>query len=236
MVGGFFADVAAMNGANVIRSNAVKVTEADGTVHNFDLDFQLAGDPADVAKLQSISGKVANCVSLDTTSGNAEVTVKLPEGMKNKVLYLLSNGTNDAEMAREALNELYVFELVEDYMLKIDAADISTGSAEEIQTAIDMVAGMDSLINKLMGKVSESSVAYDAKGNKYTLLSGKEFEVSDNTLSSLVFAVANQFSTELLDSSVENFMNEDGTYTITCDVALEIGGIKETVVLNFDLF
>jgi hypothetical protein len=120
--------------------------------------------------------------------------------------------------------------------MKIDVADISASSAEEIQTAIDMVAGMDSLINKLMGKVSESSVAYDAKGNKYPLLSGTEFVVADNTFGSLVSAVACQFSPELLKSSVANFMNEDGSYTIVCDVALEIGGIKETVVLNFDLF
>ncbi len=236
MVGGFFADVAAMNGTSLIRSNAVKVTEADGTVHNFDLDFQLEGYGEDIAKLQSISGKVANYVSLDTTSGNAEVTVKLPEGMKNQVVDLLSNGTGDVEAAREALNNLDVHELVEQYVMKVDVADISASSAEEIQTAIDMVAGMDSLINKLMGKVSESSVAYDAKGNKYALLSGVDFVVADNTFASLVAAVACQFSEELLRSSVANFMNEDGSYTIVCDVALEVGGIKETVVLNFDLF
>lgn len=231
---GFFQDAANLGANNVLRSFNTVVKEADGTVHNFDLDFELAGSAEDVERVARIAGKVAECVTLDTSSGNAEVTVTLPAGMREKIVDLVGHG--DVEKAKADINNLKAYELIDQYIMKLDPEDISAGSAAEIQAMIDMVAQMDGIINKLMGQVSDSSVAYDAKGNKFELLSGNEFVVEDNTMSSLVFAVACQFSQELLENPMDNFMNEDGTYTITCDIALEKGGIKETVVVNFKIF
>ena len=233
-VSGFFNDMADLNSANIFRSSTVKVVEKDGTVHSFDLDFKLDGKSEDINKVKSISAKVANCVTLDTSSGNAEVTVSLPAAMKRKIVTLLGDG--DVETAKANINNLEAGVLIQDYIMKLEPSDISTASAEEIQTVINMIADMDGIINKVMGQVSDSSVAYDAKGNKFALLSGNDFVVADKTMSSVVLAGASLFSQGLLENDMANFMNEDGTYTIKCDIALNKGGIKETVILNFDIF
>jgi hypothetical protein len=231
-VNGFFADAAAMNGANIIRSSAVKVTEADGTAHNFDLDFQLVGNAADVAKVKSISGKVANYVSLDTTSGNAVISIGLPEAMRAKVIAKLGG---DAEAAQAMFNEATVAEALMGYLAKVDPSDISASNADEIQTVINMVAGMDTLVNKLLGKVASAS-AYDVNGNALPLLSDRGFNVTEATVEGLVQAVAVALNDDVLNNGIVNYMNADGTYTVKCDVALTVGGIKETVILNLDIF
>ena len=232
---GFFTDVANMD-TNTIRSYNTVVVDSEGNEEVFAFDFNLDGTEAHIEKLKTIAGKVAECVAFETVDGNAVATISLPDGMKNKVIDLLSNGTGDVEAAKAAINNLYAYELISKYIMAVEPSDISVDYADEIQTIINMVADMESVINKVMGKVSASSVAYDAKGNEFALLSGIKFAVKDNTMSSLVEAVASQFSEELLRNSMANFMNEDGTYTIKCDIALEVGGIKETVVVNFDLF
>jgi len=230
---GFFQDAANLGANNVLRSLNTVVTEADGTVHSFDLDFALVGSNADINRVASIAAKVADYVSFDVVDGNAVVNVGVPAGMRAKIIDLLGQG--DAEAAQAAFNSLQVYNALSSYVAKVKPEDISASSADEIQAIIDMVAKVDSVINKVIGKV-ESGVAYDANGNAYALLSGESFVIADNTMEAVVSAFASQLSEGILLSNIGNFMNEDGVYTIKCDVALSIGGIKETVVLNLDVF
>lgn len=229
---GFFQDAANLDVNNVIRSMDTVVTEADGTVHGFDLDFALVGDPADIERVANIADKVADYVSFEVVNGNAVVNVGVPEGMRAKIIAKLGG---DAETAQALFNESTVAEALIGYVAKVEPSDISASNAAEIQAIIDMVAKVDAVVNKVLGKV-ESSIVYDVNGNATALLSDRGFTVNDASIAGLVEAAAVALSDEVLQKGIVNFMNEDGTYTVKCDVALSIGGIKETVIVNLDIF
>ena len=231
-VDGFFYDVASMTGANIVRSSAVKVTEADGKVHVFDLDFQLIGNDADVASIKSISGKVAKYVSFETVNGNAVIDITMPAAFANKVVNILGGGDVDAAIAE--FNALDV-SLAAEYLAKVTPEDISTSSAGEIQTVIDMVAGMDAVINKILGKVASASIK-DVNGKSIALLDGDAFVVEESSIKGLVDGFVGVLTKEVRGTKLADFANADGTYTFECDVALTIGGIAETVVLNVEIF
>ena len=230
---GFFQDAANLGANNVLRSMDTVVTEADGTVHSFDLDFALVGSDADIERVAKIAGKVADYVSFEVVDGNAVVNVGVPAGMRAKIVDYLAQG--DVEAAQDKFNQLSVLNALS-FVAKVEPSDISAANATEIQAIIDMVAKVDTVVNKVLGKV-ESSVVYDVNGNACDLLSGNEFVVNDNSVSGLVSAIASQLSEDLLlNKTIADFMNVDGVYTVKCDVALSIGGIKETVIVNLDIF
>ena len=232
-VDGFFADVASMTGANIVRDSAVKVTEADGKVHEFDLDFQLIGDDAAVASIKSISGKVAKYVSFETVNGNSVVNVKMPAGMTDKIVNFLGAGSK--EEAKAQIDNLTVCDLLDGYVSRVTPEDISTSSADEIQTVIDMVSGMDAVINKILGKVASANIK-DVNGKSMALLNGNDFVVEESSIKGLVVGFGRVLTDKVLDTSLADFANADGTYTFECDVALTIGGISEKVVLNVEIF
>ncbi len=229
---GFFQDAANLGANNVLRSLNTVVTEADGTVHNFDLDFALAGSVEDVERVASIAAKVAKYVSFEVVDGNAVVNVGLPEGMREKVIAKLGG---DAESAQALFNEASVAEALMGYLAKVDPSDISVANADEIQAIIDMIASVDNIVNKVLGKVSYATV-YDVNGNALPLLSDRGFNVATATVEGLVEAVAVALNDDVLNNGIVNYMNADGTYTVKCDAGLTIGGIKETVIVNLDIF
>ncbi len=229
---GFFQDAANLGADNVLRSFSTVVTEADGTVHSFDLDFELAGSAADVERVAKIADKVASYVSFEVIDGNAVVSVGVPEGMRAKIIEKLGG---DAATAQETFNNTSVLDALLGYVAKVEAEDISASSAAEINAMVSMVAGVDTIINKALGKV-DSAVAYDVNGEDYKLLSEDGFVVEEESIYGLVEAFTFALHEEVLGTKIENFMNADGTYTVKCDVALGIGGIKETVILNLDVF
>ena len=231
---GFFEDAAKLGANNVLRSMDTVVTEEDGTVHSFDLDFALVGSDADIERVAKIAGKVANYVSFEVVDGNAVVNLGIPAGMRAKVIDRLGDG--DAAAAQAELNALSIYYAMAGFAKGIEPSDISAANAAEIQAIIDMVAKVDTVINKVLGKV-ESSVVYDVNGNVSELLNDQTFDVTENSINGLVVAVASKLNEELiLNKTLADFMNPDGTYTLKCDVALSIGGIKETVIVNLDIF
>ena len=229
---GFFEDAANLGANNVLRSLNTVVTEADGTVHNFDLDFALAGSQEDVERVASIAAKVAKYVSFEVVNGNAVVSVGLPAGMRNTIVDVFGEG--DQATAIEMLNSLSLYNAF-DVLSKMDAAHISEANAKEIEAMVAMICSVDGVINKVLGKVS-SATATTVNGAAYDLLSGADFVVDGDDITALVKALQAQLGNELKDIKVADFQNTDGTYTAKFDVALTIGGIKETIVLNLDVF
>ncbi len=229
---GFFEDAANLGANNVLRSLNTVVTEADGTEHNFDLDFALAGSQEDVERVASIAAKVAKYVSFEVVNGNAVVSVGLPAGMRNTIVDVFGEG--DQATAIEMLNSLSLYNAF-DVLSNMDAAHISEANAKEIEAMVAMICSVDGVINKVLGKVS-SATATTVNGAAYDLLSGADFVVDGDDITALVKALQAQLGNELKDIKVADFQNADGTYTAKFDVALTIGGIKETIVLNLDVF
>ncbi len=229
---GFFQDAANLGENRVLRSLNTVVTEADGTVHNFDLDFALAGSVEDVERVASIAAKVANYVSFEVVNGNAVVNVGLPAGMRNTIVDVFGEG--DQAVAIEMLNSLSLYNAF-DVLSNMDAAHISEANTKEIEAMVAMICSVDGVINKVLGKVS-SATATTVNGAAYDLLSGADFVVNGDDITALVKALQAQLGNELKDIKVADFQNADGTYTAKFDVALTIGGIKETIVLNLDVF
>ena len=235
---GFFLDVADLGADNVVRNFSVKVTEADGSSVDFDMDFVLEGTPAHIAKIKNIAAKVAECISFTTVNGNAVVNVTLPAGFQNTVVEALSkDGTVESAIAE--FNKLTVGDAFNALTL-IDAETISTSHASDIERIILTVADYSSVINKLLGKVT-SAKAYDLKGNAYELLNGSDFDGSKIVAGSNVFAEAVKAIYAMLDEEttgayVSAFTTGDGVYTVEFDVAVSIGGISEKVIVNFDMF
>ena len=229
---GFFQDAANLGANNVLRSLNTVVTEADGTVHNFDLDFALAGSVEDVERVASIAAKVAKYVSFEVVDGNAVVSVGLPAGMRNTIVDVFGEG--DQATAIEILNSLSLYEAF-GVLSNMDAAHISEANAKEIEAMVAMICSVDGVINKVLGKVS-SATATTVNGAAYDLLSGADFVINGDDITALVKALQAQLGNELKDIKVADFQNTDGTYTAKFDVALTIGGIKETIVLNLDVF
>ena len=87
---GFFVDVADLGANNVVRNFSVKVTEADGSSVDFDMDFVLEGTPNHIAKIQRLSAKVAECISFQSINGNAVVNITLPESLRNTIVKSIS--------------------------------------------------------------------------------------------------------------------------------------------------
>ena len=235
---GFFLDVADLGADNVVRNFSVKVTEADGSSVDFDMDFVLECTPAHIAKIKNIAAKVAECISFTTVNGNAVVNVTLPAGFQNTVVEALSkDGTVESAIAE--FNKLTVGEAF-NALTFIDAETISTSHASDIERIILTVADYSSVINKLLGKVT-SAKAYDLKGNAYELLNGSDFDGSKIVAGSNVFAEAVKAIYAMLDEEttgayVSAFTTGDGVYTVEFDVAVSIGGISEKVIVNFDMF
>jgi hypothetical protein len=94
---------------------------------------------------------------------------------------------------------------------------------------------MDSVINKVLGKVS-TATAYDVNGNALPLLNGSDFVVDEASVLGLVDAFGSVLSVDVMGTAMGQFMNADGSYTIVVDAGVSIGGIRETVVFNFDIF
>ncbi len=232
---GFFQDAANLGANNVLRSFNTVVTEADGTEHNFDLDFALAGSVEDVERVASIAAKVANYVSFEVVEGNAVVNVGLPAGMRNVIVEKLGNG--DQAAAIEKLNNM----TLEDAFVTltaIDADHISEANAKEIEAAVKLVCSVDNLINKVLGKVSEATVTTVNGEAVDLLIDDAKFEVyeGEENLGGLVSAIYRVLSNEIIGKHVYDFVNADGTYTGVFDIALSIGGIEETITLNLDVF
>ena len=229
---GFFQDAANLGENNVLRSFNTVVTEADGTVHNFDLDFALAGSQADVERVASIAAKVADYVSFEVVEGNAVVNVGLPAGMRNTIVDVFGDG--DQAAAIELLNSLTLDQAF-DLLAYMDAEHISAANAKDIEAMVSLICSVDNIINKVLNKVT-SATATTVNGATYGLLSGADFVVDGDDFNALVKALKAQLGNELKGIKVSDFVNADGTYTAKFDVAISIGGIKETVILNLDVF
>lgn len=239
---GFFVDVADLGADNVVRNFSVKVTEADGSSVDFDMDFVLEGTPAHIAKIKNIAAKVAECISFTTVNGNAVVNVSLPAGFRNTIVKLLSeDGT--VESAIDVFNQCDV-ETGFVALSKVDAEYISSTHANDIERIIITVAEYSNVINKLLGKVTSAKV-YDLKGNAYNVLNGSAFDGSaiadsENVFGAFITAIYNMLDSEgedaVLKANVADFTTGNGVYTVEFDVAVSIGGISEKVIVNFDMF
>ena len=97
-----------------------------------------------------------------------------------------------------------------------------------------MIAGVDTVVNKVLGKVTTATV--DVNGTAVNLLSGKDFVVEDASIDGLVTALGYVLSEAALLTNIAEFMNKDGSYTFVIDAGVSVGGIKETVTVNVDLF
>ncbi len=229
---GFFEDASNIGADNVLRSFNTVVTEADGTTHAFDLDFALEGSEADIARVEKIAAKVADYVSFEVVNGNAVVNVGLPAGMRNTIIETFGEG--DAQAAKDLLDSLTIEEAFM-VLAHMDADHISVSSAKEIEAIVDLICGFDAVINKALSKVSASTtvngVAYDVLADNVVFdLEGA------SSIAALVEEVAAAINPDLKGLTVADFANEDGTYTLAVDATVSIGGIKETVVLNLDVF
>ena len=239
---GFFLDVADLGADNVVRNFSVKVTEADGSSVDFDMDFVLEGTPAHIAKIKNIAAKVAECISFTTVNGNAVVNVTLPAGFRNTVVEALSeDGTVESAIA--VFNEFSVGGAF-DALTLIDAETISASHASDIERIILTVAEYSNVINKLLGKVT-SAKAYDLNGKAYNILNGNKFDGaaianSENAFGAAITAIYNMLDGEgegaVLNANVADFTTGNGVYTVEFDVAVSIGGISEKVIVNFDMF
>ncbi len=235
---GFFLDVAAMDANNVIRNYYVTVTEADGSSVDFDIDFALAGTDAHIAKMKNISAKVAECISLSTVNGNAVIDITLPAGFQNTIVKALStDGTVESAIAEfNSADVRTAFEA----LAAIDAETISSAYASDIEKIILLVADYSSVINKLLGKVTSATVT-DLNGETYKLLNGNDFDgseiaESDNVFGAAVASIMAIIDDATLDADVADFTTGNGVYTVEFDVAVSVGGIEETVIVNFDMF
>ena len=228
---GFFEDAANIGADNVLRSFNTVVTEADGTEHKFDLDFALEGSDADIERIEKIAAKVANYVSFEVVNGNAVVNVGIPAGMRNTIVEVFGEG--DQATAIKNFNSLTLDQAFE-LLSYIDAEHISEANAKDIDAMVALVCSVDNIINKVLSKVTDAKVT-TANGATYGLLSGTDFVVNGDDFSALVKALKAQLG-EVKGIRVSEFANANGTYTATFDVAVSIGGIKETVVLNLDVF
>jgi len=229
---GFFEDASNIGADNVLRSFNTVVTEADGTTHNFDLDFALEGTEADIARVEKIAAKVADYVSFEVVNGNAVVNVGLPAGMRNTIIEYFGEG--DAQAAKELLDSLTIEEAFS-VLSHMDAEHISASSSKEIQAIVDLICGFDKVINKVLSKVSASTTV---NGVAYNVLADNVvFDLEGaSSIAALVEEVAAALNPALKGLTVADFANEDGTYTLAVDAAVSIGGIKETVILNLDVF
>ncbi len=230
---GFFQDAANIADNNVLRSFNTVVTEADGTVHNFDLDFALEGSEADIARIEKIAGKVADYASFEVVDGNAVVSIGVPAGIRNQVIDVLGKGDQDA--AIKAFNGLTV-ETALTMLSLVDAENLSVAYQKEIQAIVNLVCGFDTLIDKALNKVTYAKTTVN--GVVYDLLADDvKFDLEGaSSIEALVIEVADALNPVVKGLKVSDFINEDGTYTLTVDGAVSIGGIKETVVLNLDVF
>lgn len=230
---GFFQDAANIGADNVLRSFNTVVTEADGTVHNFDLDFALAGSDEDIERIEKIAAKVANYVSFEVVEGNAVVSAGIPANIRNTVIDVLGNG--DAAEAAAAFNSLSV-ETALTMLSLVDAEHISVSSAKEVQAIVNLVCGFDTLIDKALNKVTYAQTTVN--GVVYDLLADEvNFDLEGaSSIEALVTEVIEALNPAVKGLKVSDFLNADGTYTLTVDGAVSIGGIKETVVLNLDVF
>ena len=230
---GFFVDASNIGADNVLRSFNTVVTEADGTTHKFDLDFALEGSDEDIARIEKIAAKVANYVSFEVVNGNAVVNVALPEGMRNTIVDVLGDG--DAQVAKTFLDERTIEEAFE-ILACMDAEHISTANAKEIQAIVDLICGFDVLVNKVLNKVDYAKTTVN--GVTYDIVAeNANFDLEGaSSIEALVKEVAAALNPALKGLKVGDFANENGTYTLTVDAATTIGGIKETVVLNLDVF
>lgn len=239
---GFFVDVADLGTNNVVRNFSVKVTEADGSSVDFDMDFVLEGTPAHIAKIKNIAAKVAEYISFTTVNGNAVVNVSLPAGFRNTIVKLLSeDGT--VESAVDVFNQ---FDVDTGFaaLSNVDAEYISSTHANDIERIIITVAEYSNVINKLLGKVTSAKV-YDLNGKAYNVLNGSAFDGSaiadsENVFGAFITAIYGMLDAEgedaVLKAKVADFTTGNGVYTVEFDVAVSIGGISEKVIVNFDMF
>ena len=145
----------------------------------------------------------------------------------------MAYSTEFHDKAREEINKASVASLLITYIGSMEASDVSASHTSDIEKAIDMVSSVDSLINKLITKVSVAKV-YDADGNAYDLFSNRGFDVKNSTVAGLAEATAVALGDELLQIPMANFMNKDGTYTVSCNVTVK--GITEKVTITMDIF
>ena len=230
---GFFEDAANIGADNVLRSFNTVVTEADGTEHKFDLDFALEGSEEDIARIEKIAAKVANYVSFEVVNGNAVVSAGVPANIRNSIVNVLGKG--DAAEAVKVFNNLTV-ETALTMLSLVDAENISASSAKEVQAIVNLVCGFDTLIDKALNKVTYAQTTVN--GVVYDLLADDvKFDLEGaSSIEALVNEAIDALNPAVKGLKVSDFVNEDGTYTLTVDGALAIGGIKETVVLNLDVF
>ena len=236
---GFFLDVADLGADNVVRNFSVKVTEADGSSVDFDLDFVLEGSPAHIAKIKNIAAKIAECISFKSVNGTAVIDITLPAGFRNTVIKKLSKG-GTIESAIAEFNTLDV-DIAMIYLACIDSSIISSEYASDIDRMILTVAEYSSVINKLLGKVTSASVK-DLEGNSYNLLNGNDFNAetiynNKSKFSGAVLALHDMMDAEgVLKANVADFTTGNGVYTVEFNVATSIGGISEKIIVNFDMF
>ena len=236
LASGIFCDLAYAK-TNTIKSYSGAISTTDANAEAFNIDLMVKEDVAgDINRIKNFSAKIARYVSFDVVNGNAVINVAMPASFSAKVVDILSNGTGDVDAAATAFNNLAVHEAFTKYLAKVSVDDISTGAADEINQAIKVAAMLSSFVNKGLAEVADATVTSNVK--TMPLLSGRDFvidEANTNKFGALVLAFAGTLSQDLLESSVADFY-KDGIYTLAADVELEYKGIKETIIVNLDLF
>ena len=232
---GCMTDLANATAGVPVRSYTGSFVTENGT-EDFTLELVFTGEKFD--KVKTIAAKIANYVSFSNAGDVTTINVKMPAAFMNKVIHNLSTN-NDVREAYDEFNTGTVGQILS-LLSVVEAADISTTYAGDIDKLCNIVGQVEGLINKVLGKISKTSIT-DVNGVKYGGLSGASFDydaASTNKIGAFVEAVTNLLSDDVLASSISAYSNGDGTYTVKLAGTATIGSHSayEEVVVNLDIF
>ena len=218
-----------------VRSYTGSFVTENGT-EDFTLELVFTGEKFD--KVKAIAAKLAAYIGFSNEGDVTTVNVKMPAAVVNKAIGVLSN-TKNVQEAYANFNDLTVYDAL-GLLSCAEASDLSATYAADIEKLCNIVGQVEGLINKVLGKISNTSIT-DVNGVKYVGLSGASFDYDstiNNKVGALVEAVANLLSADVLDSSISAYSNGDGTYTVKLAGTAAIGSHSayEEVVVNLDIF
>lgn len=229
---GFFYKMANLADDGVFGTYAVAINDEE-----IALTVEFAGSEANIAKIKSFCGTIADHISATVVDGNLVIDVYAPDALKNVII---EKAGEDAKTALDALTLAKGIAIVEG--LDTDEVFGSQGSA--INKLCAFVCELAPLANKVLSK-TEAEVEL-ADGTKVALLSGNDFDCnSDNSFSGVVTGLKALLSEELLGKTVGAFAVEgEEYYSVKVNAAVDMSSlglmagevIEETVIINIHVF
>lgn len=203
-----------------------------------DLTVKFTGSEANLNKVKSFAGTIADHISATVVDGNLVIDVIAPDKL---VSYIKSKCGNEDPVT--VLNQFEVGTGLS--ILASRTPDQVFGSqVSAVNKLCAFLCKLSPLANKVLGKIKEATVTL-ANGNTVALFADNaEFAPEAASYYDFMTAAIDMLSEDLLCTTVGSFENSNGVYTVPVNVSVDMSNlgimagetITETVIINLHIF